>query len=111
MMQLSPAAGSILHLLARSECVVTLVILTKGERGTPDATLDPGLKDRRTREVQTLAALPGITTYIQEDVGEGELHAKVRELPVVVAATIERENPICSSSTTLLASMATQTIA
>lgn len=85
--------GGFLHLLARRGCAVTLVILTKGERGTPDATLDPGLKAIRTREAQAVAALLGIARCIQEDFGDGELHAKKQELRAFVTTTIERENP------------------
>jgi LmbE family N-acetylglucosaminyl deacetylase len=85
--------GGFLHLLARRGCAVTLVILTKGERGTPDATLDPGLKDIRAKEAQTVAAILGIARCIQQDFGDSELHMKKRELTAFVAATIERENP------------------
>jgi LmbE family N-acetylglucosaminyl deacetylase len=85
--------GGFLHLLSRRGGAVTLVILTKGERGTPDATLDPGLKEIRVREAQTVAAILGIAKCIQEDFGDGELHARKRELMAFIAMTIEQEKP------------------
>jgi LmbE family N-acetylglucosaminyl deacetylase len=85
--------GGFLHRLARGGCAVTLVILTKGERGTPNATLDPRLKDIRAREAQKVSAILGISRCIQEDFGDGELHARRQELTAFVEATIARERP------------------
>ena len=72
---------------------MTLVILTKGERGTPNATLDVSLKDIRTREAQAVAAILGISRFIQEDFGDGDLHDKKQELTTFIDMTIEQEKP------------------
>src|SRR5437588_1195819 len=85
--------GGFLHHVSRGRGAVTLVILTKGERGTPDATLDVSLKDIRTREAQAVTAILGISRFIQEDFGDGELHDKKQELRTFIAMTIEQEKP------------------
>src|SRR2546421_12713503 len=72
--------GGFLHHVSRGGSAVTLVILTKGERGTPNATLDVSLKDIRTREAQAVAAILGISRLIQEYFGDGDLHDKKQEL-------------------------------
>jgi LmbE family N-acetylglucosaminyl deacetylase len=51
----------------------TLVILTKGERGTPDAALQNNLKKIRTSEATKSAKLLHIGTFIHEDLGDGQL--------------------------------------
>ena len=72
---------------------MTLVILTKGERGTPNTTLDGSLKDIRTKEAQEVAAILGISRSIQEDFGDGDLHDKKQELTTFIDMTIEEEKP------------------
>ena len=85
--------GGSLHHFAAGGSVVTLVLLTKGERGTPDATLNVSLKDIRTREAQTVTAILGISRFIQEDFGDGELHDKRQELTTFIDTLIEQEKP------------------
>jgi LmbE family N-acetylglucosaminyl deacetylase len=85
--------GGVLHRLSSAGCAVTLVILTKGEKGNPSATLDESLKDIRTREAATAADILGIAKIIQEDFGDGELHSKAKELAVFIEMTIEQEQP------------------
>ncbi|HKV02713.1 MAG TPA: PIG-L family deacetylase [Ktedonobacteraceae bacterium] len=85
--------GGSLHHFAAGGSVVTLVLLTKGERGTPDAILNVSLKDIRTREAQTVTAILGISKFIQEDFGDGELHDKRQELTTFIDTLIEREKP------------------
>ena len=85
--------GGFLHHVSRGGSAVTLVILTKGERGTPNATLDVSLKDIRTREAQAVAAILGISRFIQEDFGDGDLHDKKQELTTFIDMTIEQEKP------------------
>lgn len=85
--------GGFLHRLSRSGATVTLVILTKGERGTPDATRDDTLKAIRVREAQASTSALGIANYIQEDLGDGDLYQRKPALAAVIAATIEREKP------------------
>lgn len=87
------SCGGFLHRLSRRGCLVTLVILTKGERGTSNATLDVSFKDIRTREAQAVTAILGISKLIQHDWGDGELHAKKQELNKFIDTVIEQEKP------------------
>jgi LmbE family N-acetylglucosaminyl deacetylase len=85
--------GGFLHRLAQAGCAVTLLLLTKGERGTPDARRDDALKAIRVREAQAAAAILGIAQCIQQDFGDGTLCEKQPELAAFIAAMIERERP------------------
>ncbi|HLJ81495.1 MAG TPA: PIG-L family deacetylase [Ktedonobacterales bacterium] len=85
--------GGVLHRLARGGCIVTLMILTKGERGTPRAARDSRLMESRTREAQAVAAILGISKLIQEDFGDGELRKKKLALAAFIETTIEQEKP------------------
>src|SRR5215469_2940870 len=53
-----------LHLLSQRGCAVTLVLLTMGERGTPDGRVDLRLKDVRAHEAQQVALLLGLARCI-----------------------------------------------
>ena len=85
--------GGSLHHFSAGGSAVTLVLLTKGERGTPNATPNVGLKDIRTREAQAVTAILGIAKFIQEDYGDGALHEKKQELRKFIATLIEQEKP------------------
>ncbi|HJT58943.1 MAG TPA: PIG-L family deacetylase [Ktedonobacteraceae bacterium] len=85
--------GGSLHRFSARGSTVTLVLLTKGEKGTPNATGNVGLKDIRTKEAQTVTAMLGISKLIQEDFGDGTLHDKKLELKTFIAALIEQEQP------------------
>jgi len=85
--------GGFLHRLSKSGCAVTLVILTKGERGTPDATVNLSLKEIRTREAQRVARILKISRCIQQDFGDGELQTRKPELRAFIRHLIEQERP------------------
>jgi len=85
--------GGFLHRLATRGCAVTLVILTKGERGTPDATVNLSLKEIRTREAQRVARILKISRCVQQDFGDGELQARKPELSAFLGKLIEQERP------------------
>jgi LmbE family N-acetylglucosaminyl deacetylase len=85
--------GGVLHRASKQGSTVTLVLLTKGERGTPDATLGENLKAIRTKEAQAVVAILGISRLIQEDFGDSELHNKKQELRAFIATLIEQEQP------------------
>lgn len=85
--------GGVLHRLSRGGSMVTLVILTKGERGTPNAARDARLMESRTREAQAVTAILGISKLIQEDFGDGELHEKKLALAAFIEMIIEQERP------------------
>jgi LmbE family N-acetylglucosaminyl deacetylase len=85
--------GGFLHRLSISGCAVTLVLLTKGERGTLDASLDESLRAIRVQEAKESAAILRISPLIQEDFGDGQLQSRKAELATFIEATIERERP------------------
>jgi len=87
------SCGGFLHRIAGGGDTVTLVILTKGERGIPHAPYNGSLKDIRTREAQAVTALLGVSKLIQEDFGDGTLHEKKQELTTFIAMIIEQEKP------------------
>jgi LmbE family N-acetylglucosaminyl deacetylase len=72
---------------------VTLVVLTKGEKGTRTAISSESLKEIRTREARTVTAILGIARLIQEDFGDGELREKKQELRTFIHALIDQEKP------------------
>lgn len=85
--------GGVLHRVSNRGIAVTLVLLTKGERGTSNTTLDVSLKDIRMREAQSACAILGISRLIQEDFGDGALRDKKLELTAFIDTTIEQEKP------------------
>ena len=87
------SCGGFLHRVARRGSNVTLVILTKGERGIPRVSRNGGFKDMRVKEAQAVSALLGVSKLIQEDFGDGALREKKQELTTFIAMTIEQEQP------------------
>jgi len=85
--------GGTLHRLSARGKTVTLVVLTRGERGTRTATSSESLKEIRTKEARAAAAILGISELIQEDFGDGELHEKKQELRSFLHALIEQGKP------------------
>src|SRR5436309_16086758 len=58
--------GGSLHHCSVAGSAVTLVLLTKGEKG-PNATCSGNLKETRTRDAQAVATILGISRLIQQD--------------------------------------------
>lgn len=87
------SCGGFLHRVARRGSNVTLVILTKGERGIPRVSRNGGFKDMRVKEAQAVSTLLGVSKLIQEDFGDGALREKKQELTTFIAMTIEQEQP------------------
>ncbi|BCL84139.1 PIG-L family deacetylase [Ktedonobacteria bacterium brp13] len=87
------SCGGFLHRISRSGCNVTLLILTKGERGIPHARRYGNFKEIRVKEAQEVAAILGISRLIQEDFGDGILREKKQELMMCITALIEQEQP------------------
>lgn len=82
-----------LHRLSVAGAAVTLLLLTKGERGTPDGTLDPGLKHVRAEEARRVATILGIVEVVQADFGDGEVRERSQDVTALLGATIERVRP------------------
>lgn len=70
-----------------------LYILTKGERGTHDAHLEPKLKSVRSEEARKVAKILGALKLIHEDFGDGELEGKRDKLNKRIKEIIETETP------------------
>ena len=70
--------GGTLHRFSARGIATTLVVLTRGEKGTRTGISRASLKEIRTKEVRAAAATLGISELIQEDFGDGELHEKNR---------------------------------
>lgn len=87
------SCGGFLHHLSTHGSAVTLVILTKGEKGTEDAAYNARLKDIRTQEAQKAAAILSISRVIQADFGDGELYQQKQELTAYITTIIEQEQP------------------
>ena len=85
--------GGTLHRFSIRGKTVTLVVLTRGEKGTRTAISSASLKEIRTKEARAAAAILGISKLIQEDFGDGELHEKRQELKMFLHALIEQEKP------------------
>ena len=85
--------GGSLHSMSLAGSSVTLVILTKGEKGTSDATFSVNLKEIRTREAQEVANILAVAKLIQKDFGDGELACKKQELTACIATIMEQEKP------------------
>lgn len=85
--------GGTLHRLTSRGATVTLVVLTRGERGTPDGALDPGLGSVREREARAAAAALGVAHVVQADLGDGQLRARVHDLSAFLERTIGRVQP------------------
>lgn len=64
--------GGLIHTLSNSGNKVNLVILSKGERGTVDATISNELKQIRTDEAKNVAKILGVNLYLN-DFGDGEI--------------------------------------
>lgn len=86
-------SGGLIRALSRQGSAVTLVILTKGEKGKPDGKYDGTLKDIRVHEAKKASDLLGVTTLIQEDFGDGDLMNKKPFLRKYVQDIVEKTNP------------------
>lgn len=70
-----------------------LLILTKGERGMPDAHLDFRLKNIRSKEAQKVAKILGAVKLIHEDLGDGRLENNRKKVGKRIEEVIKSENP------------------
>lgn len=85
--------GGINRLLSQQGSKITLVVLTKGEKGTSDAHFDEKLKTIRTEEAIEATKIQGITRLIQEDFGDGELVNKKALLKKYVEDVLKEVKP------------------
>jgi len=74
------ASGGITKNFVDQGSDVTLIVLTRGEKGTDDAHLDTTLKNIREDELTTASSILGVKHITLEDFGDGELSKKRKEL-------------------------------
>ncbi len=86
-------AGGLIAKLSNSGVKTTLVFLTKGERGTPNASLNESLKNTRTKETKKSANILGVTALIHEDFGDGELSNKKKILTSYIDQLLKQIKP------------------
>lgn len=85
--------GGTLHRFAASGALVTLVLLTGGERGNPAGVMQAELADRRRAEAGRAARALGITDVVHASFGDAELSHHVDELTAYLTAVIEHLRP------------------
>src|ERR1035441_2514105 len=85
--------GGTLHRFAASGALVTLVLLTGGERGNPAGVMQAELADRRRDEAGRAARALGITDVVHASFGDAELSHHVDELTAYLTAVIEHLRP------------------
>ncbi len=83
------SAGGVMALNKRA----TLLILTKGERGTEDAHLDPKLKEIRSQEEIKSAGILRVKKLIHKDYGDLGLDQKKEEIRQEISQVINAEKP------------------
>ncbi len=85
--------GGVLHRLSASGAAVTLVLLTTGERGTPDGTPSARLARARVDEARRAARVLGVTELAQEDLGDGRVRERRADLAASLDRTVARVRP------------------
>jgi LmbE family N-acetylglucosaminyl deacetylase len=85
--------GGTFHRLSTAGAVVTLVVLTRGERGTQDGGSSSELARVRAGEARRAAAALGIFELVQEDLGDGLLRHRRDELVPLLDGILARTRP------------------
>ncbi len=89
------ASGGLLKNFADLRAEISLIVLTKGEKGNDDAHLDTSLKSIREEELAHATKHLGIIKTILEDFGDGELSKKRRELTEYLEKKVVELQPDC----------------
>lgn len=79
--------------LHRLKAHITLLVLTKGECGTPDAHYDFSLKATRSAEMRRVRDALGIDRLIQEDLGDGKVAERRPEARAAIIQAIRDAKP------------------
>ena len=85
--------GGLLHRLSRAGASVALVLLTRGERRTPDGTPSLVLARVRAGEARRVAEILGISELRHEDFGDGRLRDRRRDVAALLVRTVARVRP------------------
>ena len=84
--------GGLIKKLSKKGVRATLLVLTKGEKGTLDAHREHFLRKRRAREVKNSARTLGFTKTIVKDFGDGLLNQKKEVLASYLANFFQKGN-------------------
>ena len=85
--------AGILRRLVKQQNECTLLLLTKGERGTTDARLNSSLKTIRVKEAQSVSQILGIHKLMQEDLGDGTLSDQPKKVKACIDKTLHTLQP------------------
>src|SRR3989344_3030299 len=85
--------GGLVHKLSKKRIHTTLLVLTKGEKGTPDGKEDKKLKGIRSKELRESAKKLGYTNLIQLDFGDGKLQSKAHIVKKAIKRQIYKSRP------------------
>ena len=89
------ASGGITKNFVDQGSDVSLIVLTRGEKGNDDAHLDTTLKNIREHELTNATSVLGVTNVMLEDFGDGELSKKRKELTMYFEKKIATLKPDC----------------
>jgi len=84
--------GGLINTFSKSGKKVNLIILTKGERGTPDGSVNNDLIKIRTEEAKKVSHILGATLH-QNDFGDGEIAKNRDKVTEYLDSQIEKIQP------------------
>jgi LmbE family N-acetylglucosaminyl deacetylase len=87
------SCGGTIRGLANAGAMITLVLLTGGERGNPSRTLELRLKAIRRDETERAAKILGISRVIQEYFPDGRLSEQTLQVKSALARTMTYVDP------------------
>jgi LmbE family N-acetylglucosaminyl deacetylase len=87
------SCGGTLNRLSRAGSAVSVLLLTRGERGNARGTFDPALGEIRNAEALRAADILGVTSLIHEDLGDGRLNGRRADVRGRIADGIEAIKP------------------
>jgi LmbE family N-acetylglucosaminyl deacetylase len=87
------SCGGTLNRFSQAGSSVTVLLLTRGERGNAAGTLDPALGEIRNAEARRAADILGASSLIHEDFGDGRLNGRRADVRRRIADGIEAIKP------------------
>ena len=99
--------GGTINRLSRAGSAVTVLLLTRGERGDAGGLLDPALAQIRDAEAVRAADILGASRVVHEDFGDGRLSERRADVRMQIVALIKAMKPDLIITHDLLASMGT----
>jgi len=85
--------GGTLNSFSRAGSAVTVLLLTRGERGNEGGIFDPALGEIRNAEALRAADILGVSSLIHEDFGDGRLNERRADVRRRIADRIEVIKP------------------